>query len=217
MIIAIEGPSAAGKTTWCRSYCPAGFVAAAPEKIEAPSLFADPREVAEFWVNFNIERWQNALRLERERGIAFCDGDPFELRFSWAAWKAEEIPSTLFKIELPLYRRAIEEKRLGFADLVACLDAPIEELRRRAKADETRRRKRHELYLRMIPWMNAWAGAREQVLPGAVRALTEESFMEDFARPPALARRYDVTVIDAMIKALGVEKVPLKSIEAATP
>lgn|ERR1700675_246849 len=202
MIVAMEGPSAVGKTTWCRLHCPKGFVEAAPENIPAPDLYADPKEVAQFWVNFNIRRWHAALEMEREQGIAVCDGDPFGLCFSWAVWKAGAIPGMLFEIELPLYRRAIEERRLGFADAVIWFDAPLEELRQRAKSDTTRRRKRHELYLKMIPWMKAWADARQQALPGTVRACPDDFRVEDLANEPALARRYDPAVLDEMMKAL---------------
>src|ERR1700683_1134349 len=38
MIVAIEGPSAAGKTTWCRTHSPEGFVEPAPENVDGPDL-----------------------------------------------------------------------------------------------------------------------------------------------------------------------------------
>jgi hypothetical protein len=202
MIVTIEGPSAAGKTTWCRLHCPKGFVEGAQENISAPDLYSDPEEVAQFWVNFNIGRWHAALGIESERGIAVCDGDPFGLCFSWAVWKAGAIPGRLFEIEQPLYRRAIEERRLGFADAVIWFDAPLEELRQRAKSDTTRRRKRHELYLRMIPRMKTWADARQQALPGTVRVRPDDFRAEDLENIAALARRYDPAIVDEMIKAL---------------
>jgi uridine kinase len=47
MIVAIEGPSAVGKTTWCRTQAPR-FVKEAPPGLDAPDLFADPIDVANF-------------------------------------------------------------------------------------------------------------------------------------------------------------------------
>jgi hypothetical protein len=89
MIIAIEGPSAAGKTTWCRSQVPYTCVKEAAENIAAPDLFADPIAVGQFWVGFAVENWRRALAIEREHGVAICDGDPFHLYYSWRSGTPE--------------------------------------------------------------------------------------------------------------------------------
>jgi hypothetical protein len=202
MIVVMEGPSAAGKTTWCRAHCPELLVEAAPENLDAPDLFADPLEVAHFWVEFNVRQWQAALRIEKEKGIAVCDGDPVHLYFSWSAWKAGTLGSELFEADLPLYREAIEDGRMGFADLILWREVPVEELRRRAKSDAERRRKRLELYLSMIPWMKEWFAARQQALPGSVQAWPEQFHVADVSRAGATARRCDVTLFDQMIKVI---------------
>jgi hypothetical protein len=203
MIVVMEGPSAVGKTTWCRSHCPEVFIEGAPEDIRAPSLDADPAEVAEFWVNFNIGLWHAGLEMEREKGVAVFDGDPFHLYFSWSLWKTGAIASTLFEKELSLYRRAVEQRRLGFADRVLWREASPDELRRRAKSDATRRRRKHEVYLSLIPWMKAWFGARASVLPETLSNWFAEFRLEDLAGSSALSQRYDPTVIDRMIAALN--------------
>ena len=151
MIVVIEGPSAVGKTTWCRTHFPGGFLEEALSDIAAPDLYSDSNEVARFWVDFALQNWQRALVLESEKGIAICDGDPFHLYFSWALWKTGALDGKLFALESELYRKAIEEKRLGFADYILWLDAPLAELRLRARADTTRRRKRNEIYLALVP------------------------------------------------------------------
>jgi hypothetical protein len=205
-ILAIEGPSASGKTTWCQRHFPDGFVEDAPETIQAPDLFAEPHEVAAFWVEHNIGRWQKALEIEKRNSIAVCDSDPLKLYFSWALWKAGTQDSKLFEIEAALYRRAIEEQRIGFVDCVIWLEAPIDELRRRAQADITRQRKRHELYLEMIPWMNAWVAARERVLPGCAREWSTEPRLDDFGAVPMHRRRYDASLLDELLAVCGWSK-----------
>ncbi len=195
MIVAIEGPSAAGKTTWCRTHCPHRWVEEAPYHIVAPDLFADPADVARFWVNHNSTSWQRALEIERERGIAVCDGDPFHLYFAWALWKSGALERTLFDLERELYREAFQQQRMGFVDVVLWLEAPEDELRRRAQADTLRRRKRHEIYLALVPWMKAWFDARERLLPGSVRALKGDFRWEDLAGAES-AQRYDIELVD---------------------
>lgn len=205
MIIAIEGPSAAGKTRWSRAHCPQNLIEEASKDIVAPDLYADPLVVAEFWVNHNISRWQNARHIERERGVALCDSEPFNLRFSWSAWKAGIIDRALFDIEFPLYRRAVEDRKMGFADITLWMDAPLNVLRQRAADDATRRRKRHETYLRMIPWMRAWVEAKNLVLPGSLREWSESTRLEDLTAGAISRRRYDAAVVDEMIERLALE------------
>jgi hypothetical protein len=197
MIVAIEGPSAAGKTTWCRSHFPRTCVKEAPESIAAPDLFADPAKVGQFWVNHAVENWQRALAIEREQGIAVCDGDPFHLYYSLALWKTGALSSELFEVESELYRVAFETKQIGFVDHVLWLEVPVEELRRRASADGSRRRKRHEMYLALVPWMKAWFHERERVLPGTVHALTNGLRVEELGSK-FYSQRYDTAWMDQM-------------------
>jgi len=195
MIVAIEGPSAAGKTTWCRTHCIHSWVEEAPYHIAAPDLYADPAEVARFWVNHNSSKWQRALEIEREHGVAICDGDPFHLYFAWALWKSGALERELFDTERELYRDAIKQERMGFVDVVLWLDAPEHELRRRARADTVRLRKRHEMYLALVPWMKAWFDARERLSPGSLRPLEDDFSMEDLVGG-ASPHRYDITLVD---------------------
>jgi deoxyadenosine/deoxycytidine kinase len=199
MIVAIEGPSAAGKTTWCRSHYPHRCVEEAAENIAAPDFYADPAIVGQFWVNHAVANWHRALVCERKHGIAVCDGDPFHLYFSWSLWKSGARAETLFEIESELYRSAFEKEQLGFVDHVLWLEAPMDELRRRAQADSTRRRKRHEMYLALVPWMKAWFQEREQILPGTVHALTDGLQVAELSSGSA-PQRYDTALMDEMVE-----------------
>ncbi len=204
MIIAVEGPSAVGKTTWCRTHFPQVLVEAAAEKICAPDLYEDPGEVARFWVEHNAGLWQKALQVEKRERLAVCDTDPLHLYFSWSLWKAGALKKELFDAEVPLYRRAMEQRRIGFADLVLWREAPVEELRMRAKLDRTRRRRRHRLYLSLIPWMRAWFDARTRIFPGTVRPWAEAVSPEHFSVTSAgVSRRYDANGLDAILSDLN--------------
>ena len=90
---------------------------------------------------------------------------------------------------------------MGLVDLVLWLDAPADQRRRRAQGDSVRKRKRHEIYLALVPWMRAWFDARERLLPGSVRPLNGDVRIEELASEPS-SRRYDVVLVDAMIDQL---------------
>lgn len=201
MIVAIEGASAAGKTTWCRSHFP-DHVGETPQSIAAPSLLVDPELVASFWVCHAMDNWTNALEIEQRYGFAVCDGDPLHLYFSWALWRAGTMSSTLFEYESELYRKAITNCHIGFVDYVLWIEVPEDELRRRAQSDKSRQRKRHETYLGLVPLMKSWFAAREKVLPGTVNALYDGMLVEELP-PLSRSKRYETGVLDHMLAGIG--------------
>jgi len=197
MIVAIEGPSAAGKTTWCRSHVGGNYVEETPEDIGDPAqIYSDPIGAAKFWVEYEVKRWNLALAIEKERGVAICDTDPLRLYHSWSLWQSGVISSKLFEEEVELYRCAMRQQRVGFADIVILADAPLQELRRRAQADSSRRRHSHELFMLLLPWTQAWWRIREQVLTGGVRAAAE-TVLEN---RPVSPHRYDARAFDLMVE-----------------
>jgi hypothetical protein len=203
MIVVLEGPSAVGKTTWCRTHAPR-YVQGAPSTLDAPDLFADPIDVANFWVPFNSGLWESALQIERREGHAVCDSDPLHLYFSFSLWKAGAMDRRLFDAEVPLYRHAMARHRVGFADVVLWHCAPLEELRRRAKADVQHPRRRHELYVSLIPWMKLWFEARARALPGSLGGWPQIQGFEPerVGNGRTVSRRYDVATFDRMIRDL---------------
>jgi hypothetical protein len=58
------------------------------------------------------------------------------------------------------------------------------------------------IYLKLIPWMNAWFSERGKVFPGTLRNWNDETHMEGCSRSPNLPGRYDPVVVDRMIAAL---------------
>jgi deoxyadenosine/deoxycytidine kinase len=202
MIIAIEGASAAGKTTWCREHFPDQHVTETSENISAPELFSDPTQVAIFWVNHATENWRRALEIEKQHDVAVCDGDPLHLYFSWALWKSGALGGQLFDTERDLYRDAFAHQRIGFVDHVLWIEVSEEELHRRASADKIRRRKRHEMYLTLVPWMKAWFQERQRILPQTVHALETSLDIESLA-PLSISERYEMRRFDEMVNSIS--------------
>jgi hypothetical protein len=109
-----------------------------------------------------------------------------------------------FDAEVRLYRRAMAGHRVGFADFVLWQCAPLEEPRRRAKADAEHPRRRHELYVSLIPWMKLWFEARGRALPGSLGGWPQIQGLqpERVGDARTVSRRYDVATFDRMIRDL---------------
>jgi len=172
-------------------------VAAAPDRTEAPQA------AAAFWTDRNVERWQTALGLESETGLAVCDTDPLKLHYVWSLWRIGEARESDWRLELAATRTALADRQIGFADryLVAVVDP--ETARRQRDADTTRRRRNFDLHVRLQPALIEWYRAMGSVFPDRV------TFGLPSALPPSSPsreRRYDVQAFDAFaarLSALG--------------
>ncbi|MFE7421789.1 hypothetical protein [Rhodococcus sp. NPDC057529] len=138
MIVAVEGPSAAGKTTWCRSTGRA-FVAEYTPTGQEPDG-TDPSEQANYWAQVNAHRWTQALTLEDATGMAVCDSDPLKLHYSWCLAAVGAAPITRFEHELAAACQMFARRRLGFADVVLLSIPDTQQLVAQRDGDRTRRR-----------------------------------------------------------------------------
>lgn len=108
MIVAVEGPSAAGKTTWCRQHASVFVAEHAPTGLEAdPSGASDQ---AAFRVGVNSARWRAALDLESRSRTALCDSDPLKLHYSWCLARMGAAPWSCFADELAHTRLGFESE-----------------------------------------------------------------------------------------------------------
>lgn len=196
MIVVAEGPSAAGKTTWCRRHADR-FVGEYSPTGDEPDA-SRPVERADFWVALNSRRWSGALDIERA-GIAICDGDPLKLHFSWTLARAGIGRVDDFEVERDAARRAISVGALGIADLM-CVSIPsAQELRRQRDSDSTRGRRNFERHVLLREPLREWYQALESVAPQRVRWELPERVPDPM---PTAADRTDVGLFDALIAAL---------------
>jgi hypothetical protein len=200
VIVVVTGPSAAGKTTWCRQHFLADTVPEyVPTSDDLPG--SDPTEQAAFWCEVNSRRWSQALQRERLSGLAVCDDDPLKLHYSWSLARIGALSRRRWQAEVDAHRHAVGAGTLGFADLILVSLPPEEELRRRRDADPLRERRNFDLHIRLVEPLRRWYQAVERV--GAAQVLWElPSTGLPVGLPPPREDRCDLAVFDAVVAAL---------------
>ncbi|WP_298799454.1 hypothetical protein [uncultured Pseudonocardia sp.] len=199
VIVVVEGPSAAGKTAWCRRHLPTFVHEYAPTGSEPDGT--NPAVQAAYWVAVNSRRWDQARLLEGEIGVAVCDGDPLKLHYSWCLSRVGAAPPARFDHELAQVRRAFAESALGLADLVLVSIPTVETLRSRRDADPTRRRRSFDLHARLGEHLRAWYEAVDALDPGRVIWDLPPGGLPA-AMPRPRTTRSDVGVLDELIASL---------------
>ncbi|WP_298464315.1 hypothetical protein [uncultured Erythrobacter sp.] len=206
MIIVAEGISAAGKTTFARQFGDGRWVPEIPVKGDRPGADASLDAHAHFWAEHNVRKFQMALAIEREHGFAICDTDPMKIHYSWCMERAGFAWLDKFAHARLFVRKAIEERRLGFADLylVKRIDPIL--ARAQKEGDATRRRGNFEQHLALQPHLIEWFSAVSDVLSDCVRweFPDRDNLLAEIKSkaPEENPRRFDVSVFDALIERL---------------
>lgn len=203
VIVAVEGPSAAGKTTWCRSHYPNQTVWEAPVAPNAPDRRLDPTGAEEYWAAQNSKRWLKALELERESGIAICDTDAFKLHYAWCLRQLGLITEEYWLHALRLHRKLFATGAVGIADLILVSLPHAEDLRRQKANDPTRPRRAFELHLRFIPPLTEWYRAISALEPDRVQwSLPPGRLAAKLTRLGPRSERTGVRLFDEVVRAL---------------
>lgn len=166
MIVVVEGPSAAGKTTWCQAHA----AALVEERIPAGDQPGrdDLASQARYWTAANSARWLRAVALEGANPLVCCDTDPLKLHYSWCLARIGAGPWERFTHGLTATRQAFVDGRLGFADLVLVSIPPLAVLRERRDNDPARRRHRFDLHAQLSDSLHEWYCAVDALEPGRV-------------------------------------------------
>lgn len=196
MIVAIEGPSAAGKTTWCRTAAVEFVAEYAPTGSEPDG--SDPVRQARYWTEVNRGRWSQALDLEDRVGVAICDSDPMKLHYSWCLARVGAAPASRFTHELTCVREAMSHEKLGFGDLVMVTVPDAETLRLQKIGDPTRSRRSFELHAKLREPLIEWYQCMNRLRPGQVVWELPEICVGSISGTTP-SDRYDVEVLDALI------------------
>jgi hypothetical protein len=169
VIIVVEGPSAAGKSTWIAAHCqPAMVIGEAPSG-RAPDRTTDPDGAAAHWAAISAARWHAASQAERHTGTAVCDTDPLKLHYIWSLWQTGHASRRQWHAELTATRQLFAQHRLGIADLILIEIPDPATLAARRRADPTRRRRNFDLHAQLAGPLRDWYHAVEQLDPSRVR------------------------------------------------
>jgi hypothetical protein len=195
MILVVEGPSAAGKTTWISQW-PARFVVQEIGRVRPPSA-ADPEEIAACFVALNCARWEQAIAIEHAEGLAICDTDPLKLHYDYCLARTAGGSWAQFWASIEACRSAIVAERLGIADLVCCSIPDAATLDQHRRSDLKRTRRDFTTHQALGPALNDWYRGLERLDPGRLvwefpRVLPE----------PATRPRFDLRTFDEWIQAL---------------
>ena len=166
MIIVVEGPSGAGKTTWCRTHAGANaLLEALPDHATVP---AEPEAAARFWVERNVARWEQVLEREMRDGLVVVDTDPFKLHFVWTLFKNGQVTEVEWAVQRDVARDAFAASRYALADVFLVSNVDDATLRARRENDLSRTRRNFERHVRLRDSLLRWYRAIDRLEPGRV-------------------------------------------------
>lgn len=174
----MEGPSAAGKTTWCRSIADRFVPEYVPTGCEPDG--SDLRAQGRYWTGVNTRRWSEAVELEGALGHVLCDSDPLKLHYSWCLY------------------------RLGFADAVLVALPDETALRQRKEGDATRARRSFDLHVQLRTPLQDWYRVLADLRPGRVAWNLPQTWPSLVNDIPVRAERYYIKLLDTLVHRLPV-------------
>jgi hypothetical protein len=166
VIVVVEGPSGAGKTTWCRTHGGANaLIEALPDHATVPT---EPEAAARFWVERNVARWKEVLAREARDGLVIVDTDPFKLHFVWTLFRTGQVSEVEWTSQRDAARDAFASGRYALADVFLVSDVDDATLRARRDADPSRTRRNFERHVLLRDSLLRWYSAIDRLEPGRV-------------------------------------------------
>jgi hypothetical protein len=198
VIVVVEGPSAAGKSSWVSQF-DTRIVIPETGRLE-PQQALSPEAHADFWVDKNCQRWAAAIGVERIHGTAICDTDPLKLHYDYSLARVGVISWGQFELSLTRCRAEIERCRLGIADVVLVSLPDGTTLERNRRSDTTRTRRNFELHRRLTPAISDWYSGLAYIDASRVAWSFPGDVPDQVSRP-----RFDVPLFDEWMRALPRE------------
>lgn len=202
MIIVVEGPSGAGKTTWCRTHAGANaLLEALPDHSTVPT---EPQAAARFWVERNVAQWQEVLEREARDGLVVVDTDPFKLHYVWTLLETGQASEIQWTTQRDVARDAFASGRYALADLFLVSDVDDATLRARRDADPLRRRGNFERHVLLRDSLLRWYRAIDRLEPGrVVFGLPVEGITADLLALGRRERRSGLDLFEDLMRELA--------------
>jgi len=202
VIIVVEGPSGAGRTTWCRTHAGANaLLEPLPDHSTVPN---EPEAAARFWVERNVARWEAILAREARDGLVVVDTDPFKLHFVWTLLRSGQISELEWTMQRDAARDAFASGRYALADVFLVSDVDVATLRARRDADPSRTRTNFERHVLLRDSLLRWYRAIDRLEPGRVDfGLPAEGITPELIARGKRARRSGRELFDELIKELA--------------
>jgi hypothetical protein len=202
VIIVVEGPSGAGKTTWCRTHAgPNALLEQLPDHATVPT---EPQEAARFWVERNVARWEEVLARESRDGLVVVDTDPFKLHFVWTLLRTGQINEVEWTMQRDAARDAFAAGRYALADLFLVSDVDDATLRARREGDPSRTRRNFERHALLRDSLLRWYRAIDRLDPGrVVFGLPAAGITPDLLAKGKRATRSGLALFDRLMRELA--------------
>ena len=199
MIVVVEGPSAAGKTTWIAEHRDGAAVVGEAPPGAAPDRGEDPAAAAAHWAEVSATRWAAACYAEQQAGIALCDTDPFKLHYVWCLWRTGNATVRQWRAEMNACRQLFAGRRLGIADLILVSIPEPAVLTARRQADLTRRRRHFDLHAQLAEPLRDWYSAVSALEPDRVRWQLPATGISGLANLPPRIPRTGTVVFEGLM------------------
>jgi thymidylate kinase len=202
-VIVVEGPSGAGKTTWCRVHGgPHALLESIPDGSVVPT---EEEAAARFWVDRNAARWAEVREREKRDGLVVVDTDPFKLHYTWSLYQTGQTTRRAWEIERDIAREAFALGRYGVADLFFVSDVDEATLRARRSGDRTRTRRNFERHVRLRESTLSWYRAIDALDPGrVVFGLPESGIAPDLLALAPRRERSGAALFDSLLALLPI-------------
>jgi hypothetical protein len=202
VIIVVEGPSGAGKTTWCRTHGgPNALLESLPDHTTVPT---EPQAAARFWVERNVARWAEVLAREARDGLVIVDTDPFKLHFVWTLFRTGQVTEVEWAMQRDAARDAFASGRYALADVFLVSDIDVATLRARREGDPSRTRRNFERHVLLRDTLMRWYTAIDRLDPGRVAfGLPADGIPADLIARGKRARRSGPELFDELMRELA--------------
>src|SRR5262249_30550104 len=202
MIVVVEGPSAAGKTTWITAHRQGATLIGEARPGPAPDRGGDPAAAAAHWAKGNAERGAAACQAENPGPNAGCETDPVKLHHAWCLGRTGNATAGQWRAEMTACRRLFTARRLGIADLILVSIPEPAVLAARRAADATRRRRNFGLHAQLAGPLRDWYRAVSALDPDRVRWELPAAGVPGLATLQSRRPRTGTAIFDALMDQL---------------